>query len=108
VLADVYPGTAASAVGELTAASFAKLASVAPADVAHALLGLVGENVALIATAHARNRCDAIVYCGSPLTDGGVLQQIIAQFAALAGIEAVFPARGAWCGAVGAAESPRS
>ena len=49
VLADVYPATAASTAGQLTAASFAKLTSTSPADVAHALLGVVAENIALIA-----------------------------------------------------------
>src|SRR5262245_32655144 len=91
VLADVYPATASTEAGQLTAAAFAKLASTAPADVAHALLGLVGENVALLAAAHARGaRTQTIVYCGSPLAESLLLRAIVDDFTRLAGGEAIF------------------
>jgi type II pantothenate kinase len=89
---------------DLNAASFGKLASTAPADLAHALMGLVGENVGIIATALARAQgVAAIVYCGSTLDENPALEQALSLATRAFGGEPLYLPLGAYCGAVGAA-----
>ncbi|HEV2855766.1 MAG TPA: hypothetical protein VHC97_23465 [Thermoanaerobaculia bacterium] len=56
LVGDVYPEGDIALDPRLTASNFAKLASRKPADLAHALMGLLGENIgiACAAMAHAR------------------------------------------------------
>lgn len=104
MVGDVYRGTVSSVASELTASSFAKLDSTAPPDVAHALMGLVAENVVLIAGALARGAgVETIVYCGSTLTENPALRDIVGQITTFFGNRPTFLTRGAYCGAVGAA-----
>jgi type II pantothenate kinase len=104
LVGDVYRGTAASIASQLTAASFAKLDSLAPPDVAHALMGLVAENVVLIAGALARGAgVETIVYCGSTLTENPALRDIVGEITTFFGNRPLFLAGGAYAGAVGAA-----
>jgi type II pantothenate kinase len=104
LVGDVYRGTAPTIAADLTASSFAKLASTRPADVAHALMGLVGENVALICGGLARGAgVEAIVYCGSTLAGNPALRAILEEITTRFGHRPLFLARGAFCGAVGAA-----
>ena len=89
---------------DLTAASFAKLASTKPEDLAHALMGLVGENVALLCGGFARgSSVEGVVYCGSTLSENPALRRIVAEITTLFGHRPCFLAGGAFCGAVGAA-----
>jgi pantothenate kinase len=86
LVGEVYPGDEAPAIlRALTAANFAKLASLDPPDLAHAIVGLVGETVALVTGALAKaSGSDTVVYCGStlvrnaPLVD--VLQAVTGHF----------------------------
>jgi type II pantothenate kinase len=104
LVADVYRGAAASIAGDLTASNFAKLSSTRPEDLAHALMGLVGESVALVALGLARGAgVDTIVYCGSTLEGNPALGAIVHEITARFGHRPLFLARGAYCGAVGAA-----
>jgi type II pantothenate kinase len=104
LISDVYREARFTLPGDLTAASFAKLASNRPEDLAHALMGLVGENVALICNALARNgAAEGIVYCGSTLEENPVLVAILREITEVFGQRPLFLARGAFCGAVGAA-----
>src|SRR5262245_50983698 len=104
LIGDVYREARFTLPGDLTAANFAKLASKRPEDLAHALMGLVGENVALICNALARNAAaEAIVYCGSTLEENPVLVAILREITEVFGQRPLFLARGAFCGAVGAA-----
>jgi type II pantothenate kinase len=104
MVGDVYRGTVSSVASELTASSFAKLDSTAPPDVAHALMGLVAENVVLIAGALARGAgVETIVYCGSTLTENPAMRDIVGEITSFFGHRPTFLARGAYCGAVGAA-----
>jgi len=104
LVGDIYRGGAGTLPGDLTAASFAKLASTKPADVAHAVMGLVGENVALVAGGLARaTGVETVVYCGSTLADNPALREIVTQVTTMQGLDGRFLARGAYCGAVGAA-----
>ena len=104
LVGDIYREGGISLPRELNAASFGKLASQAPADLAHALMGLVGENVAIIATALARAEgIQTVVYCGSTLEENPALEGVLAATTRLFGKEPLFLPQGAFCGAVGAA-----
>jgi type II pantothenate kinase len=106
LVGDVYQGADAPLLRDLTAASFAKLASTQPEDLAHALMGLVGENVALLCGGFARSRAiEGVLYCGSTLVENPALRRILAEITTLFGHRPCFLAGGAFCGAVGAATS---
>lgn len=109
LVGDVYRAGAGTLPGDLTAASFAKLDSTRPADLAHAVMGLVGENVALVAGGLARAvGVETVVFCGSTLSDNPALREIVTRVATMLGLDGRFLAGGAYCGAVGAAASERS
>jgi len=101
---DVYPEGGVALPPDLTASNFAKLASKEPADLAHALMGLLGENIGIICTAvaHARG-IDTLVFGGSSLEANPTLQGILRQTVEMGGREARLLPDGAFCGAVGAA-----
>jgi len=104
MVGDVYRSTDAPLLRDLTAASFAKLASTEPEDLASALMGLVGENVALLCGGFARHSSiEGVVYCGSTLSENPPLRRIVAEITTLFGHRPCFLAGGAFCGAVGAA-----
>jgi type II pantothenate kinase len=103
VVSDIYRGPS-PLPGDLTAANFAKLGSTKLPDLAHALLGLVGENVALVSAGLARLAgANVVLYGGSTLSDNPALRGVLERTTALAGLTARFLTRGAYCGAVGAA-----
>ena len=107
LVGDVYPASDLAVVGldpGLTASSFAKLASREPQDLAHALMGLLGENVAIAssAMAHARS-VETLVFGGSALERNPTLQEILRRTVGMSGREAWILPDGAFCGAVGAA-----
>ena len=104
LVSEVYRGMPAAIAGKLTASHFAKLESTRPEDVAHALMGLVAETVVLIALGLARNAgTDDVVYCGTTLAENPPLRAIVEEISTFFGLRALFLARGAYCGAVGAA-----
>jgi type II pantothenate kinase len=106
LVGDVYRGADAPILRDLTAASFAKLHSTRPEDLAHALMGLVGENVALLCGGFARGlSIDGVVYCGSTLAENPALRRIVSEITTLFGHRPCFLVAGAFCGAVGAAAS---
>lgn len=109
LVGDVYPGVDLEAIGlapDLTASSFAKLASREPQDLAHALMGLLGENVAIASAAMARSRSvETLVFGGSALEANPTLQEILRRTVQMSGREARILPNGAFCGAVGAALS---
>ena len=102
LVGDVY-SQGAPIPAHLTAANFAKLASTEPADLAHALVGLVGENIALVCAGIARLAgADTVVLGGSTLAENPALVEVLAQTLGFTGLTACFLGRGAYCGAVGA------
>lgn len=105
LVGDVYPLAAeAPLFRDLSAANFAKLESTDPADLASAIMGLVGETVALIAGSHAqRLGIDTIVYCGSTLQRNHALRAVVEDITTRFGHAPRFLPRGAHCGAAGAA-----
>lgn len=101
---DVYPEGGIALPPDLTAANFAKLASREPADLAHALMGLLGENIGITCTAVAQARSiDTLLFGGSALEDNPTLQEILRLTVQMGGREARILPDGAFCGAVGAA-----
>lgn len=109
LVSDIYrPGEIALA-GDATAASFGKPGVHArapePADLASAIVGLVGENVALICTglaaAHGVRR---IVYGGSTLRGNRALRDVLTLITAAFGREPLFLEAGEFAGALGALE----
>jgi len=103
LVGDIYKTGELPLPADLNAASFAKLDSRDPADIAHALVGMLGENLGLICGTLARSLgARAVVYCGSTLLHNKGLQEILTWVTAMQGAQAHFPADGAFCGALGA------
>jgi type II pantothenate kinase len=99
LLGDIYPDIA---VPDFTASHFGRMRSRRPEDVAHALAGLVAENVALMAVTHAMARGVAcVVYGGSTLRANPALADVLATMTGYFGLRVVVLAEGAHCGAVG-------
>jgi type II pantothenate kinase len=94
---------------EMNASSFAKLArkgstaGVEPADLAKAVMGLVGENVAIICgMLAAAVQADRIVYAGSSLRNNPALTNILLGTTAARGGKALLLPEGEFAGALGA------
>ncbi len=111
LVSDIYRSGEAPLPGDLSASCFGKLAhsasetrpSPAPADLAHAIVGLVAENVALIcnglaAAAHVQQ----IVFAGSTLRTNAPMVEILGFVAATGGREVIFLENGEFAGALGA------
>jgi len=110
LVSDVYRAGGIPLAGDLTAANFGKLAPrlragerVAPEDLAHALMGLLGENVALVcAGLAAAAQVPRIVFGGATLRGNDVLIEITGAITRALGREPVFLRRGEYAGALGA------
>lgn len=110
LVSDIYRAGGIPLAGDLTAANFGKLAprlrngeAVAPEHLAHALMGLLGENVALVcaglATAAQVRR---IVFGGSTLRGNEPLLEVLGGITRALGREPVFLRHGEFAGALGA------
>jgi len=111
LVSDIYRAGGLPLPGDLTAASFGKLADPArrdppvPGDLAHAIVGLVGENVGLICCSLALAAgVKRIVFGGTTLRGNPVLVEILRGLCAGMGREAVFLRDGEFAGALGALE----
>ena len=111
LVSDIYRDDDRPLPGEVNASSFAKLARLPAAqkaadrDLAHGVMGLVGENVALICCGlAAAARADRIVFGGTTLRGNPALVEILGDICAGLGWQAVFPSRGEYAGALGALE----
>ena len=111
LVSDIYRAGGLPLPGDLTAASFGKLGGPAPRDppaprdLAHAVIGLVGENVGLICGALALAAgVKRIVFGGSTLRGNPALVEILRGLCAGMGREAVFLRDGEFAGALGALE----
>jgi len=113
LVGDIYRGGGIELPRDLNAASFGKLATTSlpeprREDLAHALMGLVGENVSLLATALAGQRgVSTVVYCGTPVEGSPELAGILLATTEAFGATALTLPRGSYCGAVGAAALAR-
>jgi len=106
---DIYQPGEIALLGDATAANFGKpdvhAQSPAPEDVSHALMGLVGENVALICVGlAAAHGVRTIVYGGSTLRENPALRDVLAGITAAFGREPVLLEGGEFAGALGALE----
>ncbi len=121
VVGDIYPPGEIALMPDLTASNFGKAAlhdggsRHEPShleDLAAAIVGLVGENIALLAGAHARSlahgsRLD-VVYAGSTLRGNEPLKTVLRDVTALVGEVAHFPKDAEFAGALGALALSRS
>ncbi|MGE4605881.1 MAG: hypothetical protein AAEJ52_03980, partial [Myxococcota bacterium] len=109
LVSDIYPTGELPLPGDLNAASFAKLGNpdltdrASPADLAHAVVGMVGENIGLICGGLAASEnVKRIVYGGSTLRNNSAMVDILHVMAAGRGQEAVFLKTPEYAGALGA------
>ena len=107
LISDIYPPEACPLPAELNAASFGKLGRgatpPAPEDLAHAVMGLVGENVGLICGWLAAGaQASKVVFGGSTLRSNDPLIGILGSVLRAMGREPVFLDRGEFTGALGA------
>lgn len=101
---DIYTDGGIALNPDVTASSFGKLGSRSPADLAGALMGLIGENVGMICAEVARGLAiDVIVFGGGTLIDNSTLREILRLTTISRGKQSFFLPRGIFCGAVGAA-----
>jgi type II pantothenate kinase len=112
LIADVYPEGGFLLPPEASASYFAKLARLpagqhpAPADLAAALLGFVGESIALLACTHAGvQQVAPIVFGGSTLRGNPRLALVLRLVCLALGRQPTFLPRGEFAGALGALES---
>jgi len=108
---DIYPSGERPLPGDLNAASFARLARNPPEqvqdprDLAHAIMGLVGENVALICGGLAGAAgVGRIVYGGTTLRHNPAITDILRALAPAHACEATILRNGEFTGALGALE----
>ncbi len=103
---DLYGAGEIPLSGNLTAANLGRVSSRDPRDLAHAIVGLIGENVGLLAGALAqRNGAGApldIVYAGSTLRANAALRDVLAFTNSLIGATSFFLPHGEFVGATGA------
>jgi type II pantothenate kinase len=110
LVSDIYRPGEIALTGDLTASNFGKPvlrsgAKPKPEDVAAAIMGLVGENVALIcAGLAAPHAIRHVVFGGSTLRDNLRLREVLHDITSAFGREPVFLERGEYAGAVGALE----
>jgi len=111
LVGDIYANGELPLPRDVNAASFAKLARPAEAaardrrDVAHALVGLVGENVALICGGLAAAAgVENIAYGGTTLRNNPALTEILQALAPVHACRATFLPDGEFTGALGALE----
>jgi type II pantothenate kinase len=107
LVGEVYPsGDAPAEIRELTASNLAKLASDHPADLAHAIVGLVGETVALMTGALATAAgVDTVVYCGTTLVRNPPLVGVVRSITEHFGHRSHVFEQSGFGGAIGAAAS---
>lgn len=103
---DLYQSGEISLQGNLTASNLGRVSSRDSRDIAHAITGLVGENVALLAAALSKQEAAPgpldVVYAGSTLVRNVALKDILAFATSVGGARARFLPHGEFVGAIGA------
>jgi type II pantothenate kinase len=110
LVSDIYRAGEIPLAGDLTASNFGKLmrsgtagAAPEPEDLAHALMGLVGENIALICGGLATaTQVTRIVFGGSTLRANPALVDVLREITRAIGREPIFLTHGEHAGALGA------
>jgi type II pantothenate kinase len=109
LVSDIYQPGEIALLGDATAANFGKpdvhALEHSPEDLSHALMGLVGENVALICVGlAAAHGVRSIVYGGSTLRENPALRNVLAAITAAFGRDPTLLEAGEFAGALGALE----
>ena len=103
---DLYQSGEIPLHGDLTASNLGRVSSRDSRDIAHAITGLVGENVALLAAALSKQEATLgpldVVYAGSTLIRNVRLKDILAFATSVGGARARFLPHGELVGALGA------
>ena len=103
---DLYQSGEIPLQGNLTASNLGRVSSRDSRDIAHAITGLVGENVALLAAALSKQEATPgpldVVFAGSTLIRNVALKDILAFATSVGGARARFLPYGEFVGAVGA------
>jgi type II pantothenate kinase len=103
---DLYQSGEISLQGNLTASNLGRVSSRDSRDIAHAITGLVGENVALLAAALTKQETTPgpldVVYAGATLIRNVALKDILAFATSVGGARARFLPHGEFVGAIGA------
>ncbi|MCK6682481.1 MAG: hypothetical protein L6R30_08695 [Thermoanaerobaculia bacterium] len=109
LVGDLYPPGQIALMPNLTAANFGRIRSRSAPDLAAAVLGLVGETVALMAGALGRAVSAEhpvapldVVYAGSTLRHNPVLEEVLLTVSALMGLRPRILPRGEFSAALGA------
>jgi type II pantothenate kinase len=107
LVSDIYRPGEIALTGDLTASSFGKLSRQAerpaPEDLAHAIMGLVGENVALLCGGLGiAQQVERIVFGGTTLRANPALRDILEEVTRALGRGVTFLEDGEFAGAVGA------
>jgi type II pantothenate kinase len=110
LVSDIYPAGGIPLAGDLTAANFGNYARrlrdgepIDRADVAHAIMGLIAENISLVCTAlSAAAQVQRIAFGGSTLRRNPALAEMLGNFLRGHGREPVFMPNGEFAGALGA------
>ncbi len=110
LVSDIYGPGGIALNGDLTASNFGRLAHPGtlppePADLVAGVMGLVGENVALVTGGLAvAARVQRIIFAGSTLRGNPVLAEVLVGVTAMLGRPSTVLEDGEFCGAVGALE----
>ena len=111
LVGDIDPTGDLPLPAQITASSLGKLAwnqnhgKPEPSDLAHALIGLLGENVGMLCGMTAvANEAKRILFGGSTLRGNTRLRELLAVFGPVYGREVVFLEDGEFAGALGALE----
>jgi type II pantothenate kinase len=100
---DIYGGDLPGLSGDVTASNFGKAVSRQPEDLARALLQMVGEVLAVIASLAASNiGAREIVYIGSSLRNNPTLVEVLESVTKFMGQRPRFVRNSEYAGAVGA------
>ncbi len=103
---DLYQSGEISLQGNLTASNIGRVSSRDSRDIAHAITGLIGENVALLAAALSKQETTPgpldVVYAGATLIHNVALKDILAFATSVGGARARFLPHGEFVGALGA------
>jgi type II pantothenate kinase len=105
LVSDIYQQNEIPLQADLTAANLGRVTSRDPRDVANAIMGLIGENVALLAAALAGQERSAepvdVVYAGATICRNVSLRDVLAFATSVGGARALFLPHCEFVGALG-------
>jgi type II pantothenate kinase len=98
---DFFRAFTASSLGKIN--NIQNLVDVRKEDIIHSILGIIAENIGLIATLFASlHKVNEIIFCGGLLIDNKILKNLLKLIVKSKGINAVFLKNSEYAGALGA------